>query len=388
MLCVLQVRAVVQMFTSRAELLEKSETTAEHSKNQKEEAERLDKDRANDSGRGGGLFGGLFEPKRMHPLRPLVDADDGVTRCPVCAWELDVDDTCGGCGWRYRPQDGSESEESDSSIDDDTPGYAWDESEFDEFGDLDDSYDSFWTGHDDGMRTSPESRVPPHLLVYDNDFAAIRGVLPGSWVGLPPVHSEETDGSEYDEEEDDDYDEMDSFIDDDENANHGSEETESDRDTVVGSAPARHRPLASRGPSGFVESSEDSDEKDEEGEDVEGYGTENISASHWSSSPTRTVSSSIPEDEADDPDRVQAERGRRYSSSLLSSEDSAETSESPAEDEPQSSSPPQRPARTPWPTGSSARNAIPVDDSEDEQPVGPVRRGTQRRRARFSPYPW
>jgi hypothetical protein len=47
-------------------------------------------------------------------------------------------------------------------------------------------------------------------------------------------------------------------------------------------------------------------------------------------------------------------------------------------------SPSPRLMRPPRHTGSSAHNAITIADSDDEQPVGPVRR--ERRRARFSPY--
>ncbi|KAJ5501387.1 Zinc finger RING/FYVE/PHD-type [Penicillium expansum] len=54
------------------------------------------------------------------------------------------------------------------------------------------------------------------------------------------------------------------------------------------------------------------------------------------------------------------------------------------------SSPPVRPARSTARrsihNGTTAHNAITLDDSDEDQPVGPVRRTTQRRRARFSPY--
>ncbi|KAJ6094968.1 hypothetical protein N7467_002481 [Penicillium canescens] len=57
------VRAVVQMFTARAELLDKGETTMEHTKNRQEEAGKLDQDKSNNHPTQGGLFGGLFRPK-------------------------------------------------------------------------------------------------------------------------------------------------------------------------------------------------------------------------------------------------------------------------------------------------------------------------------------
>ncbi|KAF4946340.1 hypothetical protein F66182_18593 [Fusarium sp. NRRL 66182] len=65
------------MFTSNAELLEKGETTAEHSKNQREEAEKLEADKTSENPSTGGLFQGCFKPKHHH-VGPIYDADDGI----------------------------------------------------------------------------------------------------------------------------------------------------------------------------------------------------------------------------------------------------------------------------------------------------------------------
>ena len=137
------------MFTARAELLDKGETTMEHTKNRQEEAGKLDQDKSNNHPTQGGLFGGLFRPKAP-PLKPVIDIDDGVMRCPYCSWELEEGEHCAGCGYRYRP--GSETDETESSdesesgsdldslddMDDEEP-----EEPEDDFGDVDDN-DGVW----------------------------------------------------------------------------------------------------------------------------------------------------------------------------------------------------------------------------------------------------
>lgn len=364
------------MFTSRAELLDKGETTAEHSKNQKEEAERLDKDRANTHPQSGGLFGGLFRPK-VPSLKPVVDVDDGVVRCPSCAWELEDGEHCPGCGWQYRPDE----DRTDYSGSDDLTDTDYDsmdeeigEMEEDEFGDIEDS-DSVWGYEFQGVR-------PEYFDTGPSDaFAQIRSIVDGVYQshGLPHPQSHLpgtfTDESEYEEEEDDDYDDQDSFIDDEHHVNE-ADDSESDRDTVVGSTPVQHPPLPARGPSGFGRQSRfrgtftDSEDDDDEEE----YDDEN-SYMHNDYGADEVI---------DDLSSVQSVR---RSSSCGSHSWDAEGSESQSSDTVplswRESPPPMAPSRT---TGTSSRDAIPIDDSEDEQPVGPVRRGAQRRRVRFSPY--
>lgn len=412
MLRVVQVRAVVQMFTSRAELLDKGETTTEHSKNQKEEADRLDKDKANTNSQSGGLFGGLFRPKAPS-LKPVVDVDDGVVRCPSCAWELEDGRNCPGCGWQYRPDE----DRTDYSGSDDLSDTDYDsvdeeiEMEEDEFGDIEDD-DSVW-GYADAVRG-----MPPDYFGDGNSlgYAQIRQIVDGVFQAHgflnshASAHDAHTDGSQYDEAEDDDYDEADSFIDDDENRAHdwGSE---SDRDTVVGSTHIQHPPLPPSGSSGsappsyipFSDDEVDSDaeeEEDDEGEEREEDSDDENEDSEVEdssmlpstiSSPSQaegTSSSSLhdqirsspffsTEAESDIPDNPTAAAYPWHSASSLSSD---------PENEPQNSSSPPRPMGFSRTTGSSARNAIAIDDSEDEQPVGPMRRGTQSRHVRFSPY--
>lgn len=407
MLRVVQVRAVVQMFTSRAELLDKGETTTEHSKNQKEEADRLDKDKANTSPQSGGLFGGLFRPKAPS-LKPVVDVDDGVVRCPSCAWELEDGRNCPGCGWRYRP----DADRTDYSGSDDLSDTDYDEElddmEEDEFGDIEDD-DSVW-GYADAVHGMPRQYFGGgNSLGYDQIRQIVNGVFEAHDL-LTSAHDAHTDGSQYDEAVDDDYDEDDSFIDDDENLAYDWD-SESDRDTVVGSTHIEHPPLLPSGSSGSaslpyipfseeVDSDAEEEEDDDEGEEGEEDNddenedseVEDGSTLSWISSPSQAegTSSSPPHDqirsspffsneaESDVPDNPTAASYHWHSSSSLPSD--------LVENEPQNSSSPPRPMGSSRTTGSSARNAIAVDDSEDEQPVGPVRRGAQRRRVRFSPY--
>jgi len=64
---------------------------------------------------GAGLFRGMFnKPER---LRAMVDEEDGVARCPYCAWELEPGEgtTCIQCGRRH---DGADSDEDDSEEED------------------------------------------------------------------------------------------------------------------------------------------------------------------------------------------------------------------------------------------------------------------------------
>lgn len=140
------------MFTSNAELLDKDETTAEHSKNQREEADRLEADKSNDNPQTGGLFQGCFNP-RPHNQGPIYDEEDGVARCPHCTWELE-EDACMNCG--YHVEDGTIDDSDDFS----------DMTDEDDEEDEDDEYDE---GIND---TFPDYIGPwpedyPHLQFHD-----------------------------------------------------------------------------------------------------------------------------------------------------------------------------------------------------------------------------
>lgn len=410
------------MFTSRAELLDKGETTHEHLANRSAESEKLDQDKTNTHPQTGGLFGGLFKPKAP-ALKPLVDVDDGVMRCPHCQWELE-EDACGGCGWVYRPdEDRTDYSESDDDDYDDETDYDsmfdGEDPEDDEFGGIDDD-DSAWGAYG--------AYGTPFLFAERESAAAIFGPLahalgdhvyhPQAWGPGPGHHQGYYDDEEEDEEEDD-YDEMDSFIDDEERQN--GVQYDSDHSTVVGgNAPmSRASPTRRQGRPVVNLDSSDVESSDPEEGDTSGVAF----SEGWNAHPTREVPSSSPQsqyhdtrsspaesslvddevsededdDEDGDSDEDEDEHGddnhdedddeeeeeplvsrARYHQRLEvpASSDGSEVTDSPS---------PRlmRPARH---TGSSAYNAITIADSDEEQPVGPVRRATQRRRARFSPY--
>ena len=112
---------MTQMFTKQAELMPVGETTQEHRKWQEEEAALVERDKAN-PGLKGGLFRGCFRPTRRRLTAPIRDDEDGVDRCPWCAWELE-DGLCESCGY---PEGVDPSEMSEI----DGHGY-WDEDQYD-----------------------------------------------------------------------------------------------------------------------------------------------------------------------------------------------------------------------------------------------------------------
>lgn len=93
---------MTNVFIGRAELLPAGETTEQHAKWLKEEADAVQQDKDNPDPRTGGLFKGCFRPaptshSRGHSLQVIRDQEDGVERCPVCSWELE-DGECIQCG--------------------------------------------------------------------------------------------------------------------------------------------------------------------------------------------------------------------------------------------------------------------------------------------------
>ena len=97
------------------------ETTQEHRKWQEEESALVEKDKAN-PGLKGGLFRGCFRITRRRPTAAIRDDEDGVDRCPLCAWELE-DGLCENCEY---PEGVDPSEMSEI----DGHGY-WDEDPYD-----------------------------------------------------------------------------------------------------------------------------------------------------------------------------------------------------------------------------------------------------------------
>ncbi|CAI7565259.1 unnamed protein product [Penicillium glandicola] len=428
------VRAVVQMFTGRAELLDRGETTTEHTKNQREEAERLDQDKANSHPTEGGLFGGLFKPKPPQ-LKPVIDIDDGVVRCPLCSWELEGDN-CAGCGYRYRP--GSEETDDSGSADfsetdldsmDDDDGIEEEEEEgepveSDHFDDIDDN-DGAWG--DLALHLFPARSTWP-LGAQNRIFDRLENLMDGpGMIPLGPIdHSHylasgNTNGSEYDEdeeEEENEYDESDSFIDAENDHPPTSSfvesqvhdfgsgdmyESESDRSTgtVVDDVEGgRHRMPIGLNYRNTTPYFDDEASDEEEGVEVSGESDDREMVNEDSDESAESAESD--ESDESDSDVIQTAPPRQANPQypnrspwFQAPSDASWLAARPPETIPDSSeesesSPPVRSARStarrPIHNGTTAHNAITLDDSDEDQPVGPVRRATQRRRARFSPY--
>ena len=73
-----QVRDMTQIFISRAQLLPAGETIEDHKRWQKDEADVVEKDKKNNSQRGG-LFAGRFKRFHHHNASAIRDVEDGVT---------------------------------------------------------------------------------------------------------------------------------------------------------------------------------------------------------------------------------------------------------------------------------------------------------------------
>ncbi|KAE8351472.1 hypothetical protein BDV28DRAFT_137020 [Aspergillus coremiiformis] len=233
------VRAVVQLFTSRAELLEKGETTAEHTRHQREEAIKLENDKKNTHPKEGGLFRGTFN-KKPPAAQPIVDLEDNVVRCPRCSWELEEDSNCAQCGYRHDVDSVTDTSDylSDSEENSEMTDYLDDDLE-DGFGDVDDVE---WNDFYDGIPIQALAFDLPHHLFNlhrHHNHTHHHQNTPHQHPLFPrDRHYEEGSSVTDDSEEEDDYLEdtdMDSFIDDDEHIDGGHDyDSESDRSTVVG----------------------------------------------------------------------------------------------------------------------------------------------------------
>lgn len=228
---------MVQMFTSRPELLDREETTAEHLRLQREEAQRLENDKSDANLRTGGLFKGAFKPRHSNAFRrPILDVEDNVLRCPHCSWELEEDSACEQCG--YQPD--STSDYMTDGEDDSVMTDYYDDEAADGVDDFD-SHD-FWN---DVYHGRPFDALPPAIQEQLADWHPRV-----NWRGLhsnrrppspapPDVYRTYADDEDEDEDEEEEEDEngedseMDSFIDDGEIVREGSE-LASDPATVVG----------------------------------------------------------------------------------------------------------------------------------------------------------
>ena len=113
---------MTHLFVDRSELMPIGETTEDHKRWKHEEAMVLETDRTNADRRTGGLFRGCFKHDHNRPV--IRDMADGVTRCPICAWELEGG-FCNSCQVAYgsdgealsgEDMDYSDSDDSSASI--------------------------------------------------------------------------------------------------------------------------------------------------------------------------------------------------------------------------------------------------------------------------------
>lgn len=424
---------MVQMFTSRAEMLDKGETTKEHLRNQTEEAARLEEDKANDHPTRGGLFGGLFRPKVAAP-QPVFDVDDGVIRCPNCTWELEEGNTCPGCGYEYQ---GSHADSDSDLSQDPYSGEGEGESEIDSIED-DERHNASgggpW-GNFSRYHPGLDSDSGGHALSSLGNMPSSRDALLAlSGRGRPNPHPnqpgylandyayDEELYSDEEEEGENEYDEDDPFIDDDGAAgpptssfigHHehdvSGEVYDLDSDSSTGTAvdddhdevehPSTDELLQWRNATPYIE--EDSDEPgneevvrdsdddsndDSDEEDVQVVPPRQRQPQLASRSQPFQVPSEAPWLRArgasarDASESAVVARARNRRPVIPDSDEAEESSNS------ESSSPAAFEPTRPIGRGASVGNAISLDDSDDDQPVGPVRRNTQRRNNRFSPY--
>ncbi|KAL1993068.1 hypothetical protein VTN49DRAFT_3825 [Thermomyces lanuginosus] len=218
------IRSIVNLFTNRAELLDKGETTDEHNQRRQEEAKKIEEDKNNTDPRTGGLFKGCFKEKRG-PEGPIIDVEDGVERCPNCAWEL-VEDECVNCGY-----------------------YAHDDPDFTDYTDYDD-HSEFMTDADDmeaeafaealEMDGYHDELLPFGFRLHDamhRTYGRDRqgDDNPGPGRGRRArrtIYITDEDDSDDDDEDSEDED-MDSFIVDDDD-DEDDDDDSSDHSTVIG----------------------------------------------------------------------------------------------------------------------------------------------------------
>jgi hypothetical protein len=228
------------IFINRAELLPPGETIEEHTKWQKEEADACQLDKDNKDPRTGGLFKGCF--RTAHPPRPSLrvvrDQDDGVDRCPMCAWELE-DGECTQCGLFF----------------DDNGGLAWNDSfaasdegsERDTSGeDLDleiDMEDAEFGDYDENAAEWQEYMEDETSFMMQRYLAAHGGLPPQLARRRPLTHSEAGSRRSYSHSVSDIYgDEMDTVEEEDED---GLDEDSSMNDFIDDDAGAGAEPTTS-----------------------------------------------------------------------------------------------------------------------------------------------
>lgn len=344
--------------------MDKGETTVEHTKNQREDAEKVERDKKNDDHREGGLFRGAFKP-RLPVVAPIVDLEDNVVRCPNCGWELEEDSCCAQCGY---------SQDLDSANWTDGSGQWSEGEENSEMADYDEDDDAIEDGF--GEIDGYNWHAGPYNLPPASGFA--RPETTG-WRSNPRTIEDSED-----EDEEDDYSEdedMDSFIDDDEYADGEQREHESDPSTVVGGPDYSTQDQISSDVSRYSRfgmEEEATEENREEVEEEEGEGEETDASDDEVDGLDYEDDEDVDEDPIRPPVTGQRHHQMSRPTGALMTRGSAT---SWAFNRGQSRSPhfganceiPRD--QLPTGTGSSAYNTIDIsDDSDDEGPVAPTRR--------------
>ncbi|KAG9669157.1 hypothetical protein KCU99_g7262, partial [Aureobasidium melanogenum] len=90
------IREMINIFIRSHNLLPDGEAIEQHQQWAFEEAELVKNDKSNGDPKTGGLFKGIFRPRRAR-LLPNHDPVDHVDRCPRCNWEIE-DGMCQNCG--------------------------------------------------------------------------------------------------------------------------------------------------------------------------------------------------------------------------------------------------------------------------------------------------
>ncbi|EOD48012.1 putative ring finger domain-containing protein [Neofusicoccum parvum UCRNP2] len=181
------IREMTSIFINRAELLPSGETQDLHKQWQKEEADIVLQDKNSDDVRTGGLFKGCFRVRAEPGLRAIRDEEDGVDRCPMCAWELE-DGECAHFGGFSDMDETSEHDMSGEDLDGDLE---LDDNE----ADLDfDGYDDGLDGWADGFDDDHSASLVSDMMTEDTEMGNIE---------------------EEDEDEEDGDSSMNDFIDDD-----------------------------------------------------------------------------------------------------------------------------------------------------------------------------
>lgn len=277
------------VFIARVDLLPPGETLEEHKKWQQDDADAVQKDRENTDPRTGGLFKGLFNAP-LHPLRPSLhivrDQEDGVDRCPICTWELE-DGGCTQCGlvfdetgevsWDNSFRGFSDMDEmSEQDVDDLDANMAFEEGEFDGFGDPMDGWQDYLGDPGAGFvlrRFLQHNNTGPRRHMSHSEAGSRRSY---SQSIVSDVYGDEMDTVEEEDEEEDS--EMNDFIDD---AALESSASASGASSTPGQTPqpptnqprarARARPVVEDSETSSTISSvvEEDEEEDDEDEDEE-----------------------------------------------------------------------------------------------------------------------